>query len=232
MDLRDDPVRVGILEKLATLFPKGCGLFVQSAAAVSLSELHVEEASAIDRAVPKRQHEFAAGRVAARRALAQIGKETSAIPMNADRSPRWPPDAVGSISHCGDLAVAVVAPKSEWLGIGLDIEQSAAVGTDLWESLFVTEEIDWLRHFNQEEEQRRWATLFFSAKESFFKLQYPMTGEWLDFHGASITPDLESRSFDVALRNEKVAERIGRSAFRGKFRFTDGYTLTALCLRN
>ena len=59
-----------------------------------------EERGAVAKAVPKRVAQFTAGRVCARRALAQLGNtEPVPILMGEDRAPQWPAGYVGSISH-------------------------------------------------------------------------------------------------------------------------------------
>jgi len=109
MNVQDDPIAAQILDVLKRIFPPRCGFAVQRTSAASISDLFLEEKQAVDRAVPKRQREFAAGRMAARQAMAQIGKTPAPIPVNTDRSPHWPEGVVGSISHSLEIAVAVVA---------------------------------------------------------------------------------------------------------------------------
>ena len=60
--------------------------------------LPVDELRQIERAVPKRRLEFAAGRQLARRLLIEIGHDVDAMPSDADRVPRWP-QAVAIFSH-------------------------------------------------------------------------------------------------------------------------------------
>lgn len=66
------------------------------------------EAAALARAWPRRRQEFAAGRRAARRALEGVGRPAVAIPVGARGAPVWPAGVLGSISHNGGVALALV----------------------------------------------------------------------------------------------------------------------------
>jgi 4'-phosphopantetheinyl transferase EntD len=230
MAIPEHPTIAEILDVLKRIFPMRCGASVERTEAASLSDLFPEEAAAVERAVPKRQREFAAGRRAARHALAQLGKPRSPIAMNTDRSPKWPADIVGSLSHCTDFAVAVVACRSQVKALGVDVETSGEVGAELWNSLFVPEEIEFLKRCSSEQDRRMWATVLFSAKESFFKLQYPLTSKWVDFQAARITLNCESQTFSLELLQKDVSPALPGDVFFGQFGFADHLTLTGLWL--
>jgi len=80
------------------------------------------EQAAISRAVPARRASFAAGRTAARTALATFGPGPAPLPCGADGPPIWPPGLTGSITHGGDWCLAVVARLSDTGAVGIDIE--------------------------------------------------------------------------------------------------------------
>lgn len=66
----------------------------------------------------KRQAEHLAGRIAAAYALREVGDKQ--LPAIGDqRQPLWPTPWFGSISHCGQRALAVVADRP----VGVDIER-------------------------------------------------------------------------------------------------------------
>lgn len=71
--------------------------------------------------VERRRREFLAGRLAARQALKAAGAGSLVVGRNGS-APLWPDDTVGSISHSGAVAAAVVAPRPCWRALGLDIE--------------------------------------------------------------------------------------------------------------
>ncbi|MGP9022569.1 4'-phosphopantetheinyl transferase family protein [Streptomyces sp. BR1] len=70
---------------------------------------------------PVRRRDFLAGRLAARRALAEPGRPEAEI-LRDGRRPRFPAGRVGSISHSGGLAVALAAPAGRFHAVGCDLE--------------------------------------------------------------------------------------------------------------
>jgi 4'-phosphopantetheinyl transferase EntD len=105
--------------------------------------------------------------------------------MAADRRPLWPQSVVGSITHTDDFCAAVVAECSCLAAVGIDSEGAARVKPELWTSICVAEEIDWLNSLPTAERDGG-ASLLFSAKEAFYKCQYPLTGQFLGFRDARV----------------------------------------------
>jgi 4'-phosphopantetheinyl transferase EntD len=176
---------------LAALSPDIASLFPPGVAAAELrtpgdpARLDPAEHAAVARAVESRAREFAAGRLCARRALAEIGLD-AAVPAASDRQPLWPPGIVGSITHTEGFAAAVVAPCRALAAVGLDTERAGRVKRELWPKICIEEEIAWLESL-EAQEQPAAATLIFAAKEAFYKCQYPATGEWLYFADAKVS---------------------------------------------
>ena len=204
------------------LFPASCSVAAERRA-TDLTGLTTQEASAVQKAVPERQGEFAAGRIAARRALMRIGVRSPEILVGTDRAPQWPHGTIGSISHAGDLAVAVVAPLSAIAAIGVDIEIDAAVQAELWPLLFSPDEQRWIAS-RPVSEQRHWATTLFSAKEAFYKFQYPLTGRWLDFTDVEI--NASGDAFTLTVLEPPIPLLAGE--FRGSMTRVEGLTVTAI----
>lgn len=163
-----------------------------------VSTLAPIERSAIAGAITRRQKEFAAGRTAARKAMQRLGKSPSAIPAQLDRSPQWPADLVGSISHSRDTCISVVALKSHWNAVGVDVEPDHDLPHELWNLIGLPNEI---RRASAllEAVQSRWMMRVFSAKEAFYKWSYPQTSRMLDFHDVEIVmdPTMESTEFSA-----------------------------------
>jgi 4'-phosphopantetheinyl transferase EntD len=170
----------------ATLSPALSGLFSPGAVAAELripgdiELLLPAEARHLGRAVPKRAREFAAGRLCARRALAEFGIVDFAIEVAADRQPVWPASIAGSITHTAGFCAAVVAERGLFSGLGLDCEVVGDVKVEIWSRVCVPAETAWLRALPASQRQAA-VTLLFSAKEAFYKCQYPITQERLDF---------------------------------------------------
>ncbi len=101
-------------------------LFPACAVAAELREpgdpalLLPEEAAFLGRAVPKRVREFAAGRLCARRALAEFGISDFPLRVADDRQAVWPSSMIGSITHTAGLCAAVVAERARIAALGLD----------------------------------------------------------------------------------------------------------------
>lgn len=93
---------------IARLFPAGVVVCVAEPA-MYRAELFPEEAVAVASAVTKRREEFAAGRAAARRALAALGVPAAPLPRGERRAAVWPKGFVGSITHCAGFCAAAAA---------------------------------------------------------------------------------------------------------------------------
>src|SRR5258708_11831857 len=106
---------------LGTLFPAGA-VAADLRGPGNPDLLLAGEAIYVGRAVLKRVQEFAAGRLCARRALAEFGIVDLPIKVADDRQPIWPDSFVGSITHTGDFCAAVVAESRRIRALGLDSE--------------------------------------------------------------------------------------------------------------
>ena len=156
--------------------------------------LYPEEWRAVAKAVSKRQQEFAAGRHAARVAMRGIGLSDMAIPCNADRSPAWPTGLTGSISHSRSVCVVVVGREKDIEAIGIDIEEQIPIEHDLWPTICSQQELALMDRTN-EAARGLMVTRIFSAKEAFYKWQYPQTKRFLDFHDVAIEIDTSRSAF-------------------------------------
>ena len=140
----------------------------------------------------RRLGHFAAGRSCARAALSALGIAAVPLLRRDDRRPDWPPGAEGSISHTDGLCVAVAARTSDLAGrrIGIDVERCGRVRPELYTRLFTRREIGLLERLSTTDRSRQ-AAIGFSAKEAFYKAQYPLTGAWVGFTDVEleVTPD-------------------------------------------
>ena len=83
--------------------------------------LYREETEYIKKAIPRRRAEFSTGREIARNLLTRINNNRVAIPVGSKGEPIWPSNVVGSITHDGDYAMAVVSEDPGIKGIGIDL---------------------------------------------------------------------------------------------------------------
>jgi 4'-phosphopantetheinyl transferase EntD len=230
----------------ATLSAMFAGLYPLRVAAAELrgegdpSLLDPEEAAFVANAAVERVREFAAGRLCARRALAEFGIANFALKVAPDRRPLWPDALVGSITHTAGLCAAVVAERTLLAAIGLDTEVSGAVKRELWPGICVAREIEWLDSV-EPARQAAAATLIFSAKEAFYKCQYPLTAERLNFSDLCVTvPDwgapqgvfavLPTRPLSLTDRPAPAAHATAPAALRGRFRFHEEFVSAAVHL--
>src|SRR5271156_5942036 len=123
-------------------------------------QLLPEEAAHLGRAVPKRVQEFAAGRLCARRALAEFGMPDFPVRVAEDRQPIWPDSLVGSITHTAGFCAAVVAERRHIQALGLDSEVTGDVKVEIWSHICLPGEIAWLRSLPTSQ-QAAAATLIF-----------------------------------------------------------------------
>jgi 4'-phosphopantetheinyl transferase EntD len=228
----------------ATLSPAISALFPSGIAAAELrkpadaSLLDPEEALSVQKAVPKRVGEFAAGRLCARRALAEFGIVGFALKMAPDRVPLWPESMVGSISHTRGFAAAVVAERRRFSSLGVDVEAAGGVKRELWRHICIPAESAWLESL-PEAARACAATLVFSAKEAFYKCQYPVTGERMRFADLCVTlPDSDAVSGDGAVagvtatptRALAISAGCREPRFHGSYRVHEGYVCAGFYL--
>ncbi len=162
---------------------------------VGVDTLAPEEASLIAKAEDRRKQHFCTGRYCARQALKRFVSDQPAILRGRRNQPLWPAGTVGSISHSSVMTGALAAAADDYLGLGLDIEVVGAVKPEMWDSLFLEKEKQFLNRVDNPKDI--YATLLFSLKESFYKLQYPLTGIFLEFQHLSIQPAGNSFLFAV-----------------------------------
>lgn len=149
-----------------------------------VSNLHLP--TSITKACLKRKCEFIAGRLCAQKALGANNPKDYIIETKADRSPKWPQDFAGSITHTDSFAAAATCKKADIQSIGIDSEpliEKKRIET-LMRRLLLPEEIRAQAH--GEASWQAYHTIIFSAKESIFKCISPITGKFFGFHDAWI----------------------------------------------
>lgn len=218
-------------ELVARLFPDDIAT-AEQAGEGDPSTLLPAEALHVRGAVLKRVREFAAGRACARDALARFGIDGFALLAADDRRPIWLEGIVGSITHTEGFSGAAVASRLRFRSVGLDVEINNRVTEELYERVCTQAELSWL---SQAPAARRpaLAALIFSAKEAFYKCQFPVTGEWLDFHDVAL--DAEGLDFDegrfvvVPQRSVQIQAQT-RVPLRGRFLFEGRFVMTGMYL--
>jgi len=173
------------------------------------------EAAAVARAVPRRRHQFATGRLLAHRLLDELGAGGAPLLPGPDRAPLWPPGVTGSISHTEAHVLVAVAALADVASVGIDIEERTALADDLHDMVLTPTELAWLRT-QPADERGLLAKLCFSAKEAVYKTQATLSRTLLEFHEVELQLDRDASRF-VARLPQHVVPAVGRSELAGRW---------------
>jgi 4'-phosphopantetheinyl transferase EntD len=148
------------------------------------------EAELISRAVDKRRREFRTVRHCARRALRQLGLPPVAVLRGERGEPLWPPDVVGSMTHCSGYRAAAVAHSCDVHALGIDAEPNEPLPAGVLDAIASAQEQSRLSQLAAADWTTRWDRVLFCAKESVYKAWFPLTRSWLGFEDAAVTIEL------------------------------------------
>jgi 4'-phosphopantetheinyl transferase EntD len=193
------------------------------------AELRPAERVSVLRAVEKRQREFAAGRSAARRALAALGIPDATLPVGPGHLPLWPEAIVGSITHCAGFCAAGVARREELRALGLDAEVGEGLAEELVALVCRQPELVALRAQAVLPSSVA-AKLVFSAKESVYKCFYPLARRFLDFHEVEVELALESSGAGTFVARVLGESPPSLARFSGRFARDAERVYTAVAL--
>lgn len=158
-------------------------------------------------------------------ALEKLKRAPFLILRSEDRFPVWREDIVGSISHTDKICLADVAPSSQLVGIGLDIEVDSALAAEIVDLICLDEELD-----AETKAAPDLPKLIFVIKEAVFKLYNPITRHFLDFKEVAVEVDFLSETFTARLVNEKSASCLGRRVITGRFGHLKRLIFACACL--
>ncbi len=187
-----------------------------------------EEAPAIARAIPARRREFAAGRHAARQAMAALGAPLRPLPGGQNRAPRWPAGLTGAISHDATSAIALVARTTRYRGLGVDVEPDAPLPEDLVPEICLPEERAWLADMPAMQ-RHALARRIFCAKEAVYKAQFALTGLLFGFDAVHVALSPASDDFAATFRRSIGPIRAG-STLTGHVGPVGGHVLAMVTL--
>ena len=171
----------------------------------------------------RRLLEFVAGRSLVRQGLRELGVESFVLRSDSNRAPIWPAGISGSITHKPELCVVVVAPLSRVRSIGIDAEPHDELKTELWKSVLDSRETEAVSRLPDPGVAAR---IIFSAKESIYKCQYPMTRQYLGFHDVHLEVDWGRRRFACSMP-ESVVSEVG-DTMTGGWCVSAGHIVTAV----
>lgn len=163
------------------------------------------------RAVISRKAEHLAGRMAAVHALHHAGGPATPPGIGAHREPLWPQGFTGSISHAGNLALAVAKPIGKRVSsLGIDY-QPLLTDNDaqkLADGVLAGDERARLQRASAPFPLA--LSLVFSAKESLFKALFPAVQTWFGFECAQVialTPESITLALTCPLAHFPAASR-------------------------
>jgi 4'-phosphopantetheinyl transferase EntD len=180
----------------------------------------------------KRWQDFTAGRVCARRALQQFNLGEFALRASEAGLPIWPAGFTGCITHTQGYAAAVVGPLTLVRGLGVDTEVIAAVNEEVWALICTPAERTALSDVALASRTQR-AALTFAAKEAFYKCQYPLTGEWIEFGEVTVALRGElslSGEFEIRPGRPLLVQQQCPTPLTGRYRIHDAFITAVMAL--
>ncbi|GGO03651.1 4'-phosphopantetheinyl transferase family protein [Micromonospora parathelypteridis] len=212
------------------LLPSTVAVAVAGPADWASELLPAEQACLGEQAVPTRRRDFAAGRACARRALTHLGLPPTAVPAAADRAPVWPAGVVGAITHTTGYCAAAAAHTTDIRSVGIDAELHREVNPGVRRLVLLPEEE---ANCARLPSGIHWPIVLFSAKETVYKVWYPIVESWLDFHDARLDLDPDAGTFTARIAQARVDAATADDApasISGRFVVADGLVRTAAVL--
>ena len=134
-----------------------------------------------------------AARIVARELLS---RPKYVLPKGRSGAPIWPRGIVGSLAHDSDVAVAAVAPRREFAGIGIDIEPAQALPPELVKTIATRRERLSL------DASVYGGRLLFVAKEAVFKAVADLDQIFIDHHDVEV----DFTKHEAVIRNGRRVE--------------------------
>lgn len=121
----------------------------------------------------ERKKEFLTGRALVYQLMQECSQPKKHIKIGSKREPLFNSPFIASISHTKGYVIACA--NNQDIPIGIDAEHINRVTENLYPKLFSNNEIELITSLNLN------ADILFSAKEAFYKMQYPISKSYLDF---------------------------------------------------
>ncbi|NOU19316.1 MAG: 4'-phosphopantetheinyl transferase superfamily protein [Bacteroidales bacterium] len=201
----------------STLMESGCN-----------NEIHPKESDLISGESTKRQNEFITGRICARRALKNLQIYNFPILFNEHKLPLFPSTVKGSIAHTSSYCAVVLGLNFKYKSIGIDIEHISKMKSRYFNTLCTNEELLFLKKYSEQEQMEK-ATILFSAKEAFYKLQFQITQKMLFFKDVCCSI-LDDNTFSIRLYKQLDKQFYYNATFAGLYYISNEMIFTALHL--
>ena len=153
-----------------------------------LKQLRPEERQVAEGLSGYRQMTWTGGKLALHKPLGALGVRHGPLLSGPYGEPLLPAGFSGSISHKGDLVVALAA-REDYGTVGVDLEDPSGPSRDVARKILCDEEMDWVNGLPAE---RQWpATLMhFSLKEAIYKALFPHVRRYVGFKEARLRIDV------------------------------------------
>lgn len=193
--------------------------------------LNPAELACICSAAPKRRREFSTARYAIRQIIDNWGIPAHPVPTGQDGQPIWTKPVHGSISHTRDLCWVALTHDPHIRSIGIDIERRERMHPGLWDRITTPAEQSRLRsgQLPSDISSDDVHSIIFSAKEAFFKCQYPLTSRWLGFKDVELSISIESNSAAASIINGQPLPT-GGLTLSGHFMITEQHIFSIFLL--
>ena len=179
-----------------------------------------------------RRKEFTTARVMAHQLMKVASplssQTTEAILRDDDGCALWPGDFTGSISHTKNICSACIGKqRPDPHSVGIDIETLGRLSLESKRRISSPEEQKRIEVFADKSDldTKHAYTLIFSAKEAFFKYQFPSTRIWLEFQDVEVT-DIDGEALEV--RASKLDSVSLPSIRKIYYKFTSAHVATAV----
>jgi len=208
---------IDLAKRIDDMFPAGVAVSFSTRCPASVSLLP-EELPQTNNMVESRLEEFKHGRYCARQAMLGLGYPESPVRKRHDRSPEWPAGLTGTITHTGQIAAAALARSTDFISLGLDIEQAGELEP---ESLRLIVRPDETGHSDGAQGQ-----VLFSIKESIYKCIHPIVHTYVDFQEMEVDLSGETGTFG-AIPHSKNFDAAIIAGLEGRYCNASGLIISA-----
>lgn len=132
------------------------------------------------RSVDKVRRASGAARIVARDLMTRFGTTPQPVLKGPTGAPIWPAGLMGSLAHSPQIALAALARRGDFAGIGIDIEPCEPIDADLVRIVATATER------NAIGEDRLQYRVLFAVKEAVYKSVNPLDGVFLDHHDVEV----------------------------------------------
>lgn len=201
---------------------------VKNLSSLSFFHLHPDEEKLLGKNWHKKRiNEFILGRCAANEALKRFFPSPPPVLKGENWEPLWSENTTGSISHKEEIAIAVVCKKSQYKGLGIDVEnRKQEIDFDICRFICTEKEIQGIYRLHEKDLVLK---VIFSVKEAIFKAFFHTSGKFLGFEDIEITFKHGFHQLSAVLIKEMDADFIRGYCFNVQFTVTENY-IVSLCV--